>query len=80
MNPQGTIKTTIPDIKSARRSPFRGKSDLTKWNTSRHDTRKIENPVCNDIKKNAGPENVFEVENFERKNSNFINTDLTYSN
>ena len=67
MNPQGTIKTTIPDIKSARRFPFRGISYFTNWNISWHDAGKSEDPVYNNIFKNAGRKKVLKLKKVNAK-------------
>ena len=53
-------------------------SGLTKWKASRHNSGRNLDPVCNNIFKNAGRENYFEVEKVERKKSNLIHIDLTY--
>ena len=56
VNPQGPIRIIIPDINSTSISAFSELSDFTNWKRSRHDAGQIEDPICNNIYKNAGHE------------------------
>ena len=53
VNPQGPVRTIIPDINILRSFPIRWLSDFTNWDLMSHDVGQSEEHVCNDIYKNA---------------------------